>query len=56
MLHFNLCGQVLDIAGDGQRDSGPVVTKWEQLQLAPELLRSLSKFGLVFTTLTYSHS
>ncbi|KAK2466163.1 hypothetical protein APHAL10511_001805 [Amanita phalloides] len=28
------------------RDNGPVVTKWEQLSLSPELLRSLTKFGL----------
>ncbi|PFH51458.1 hypothetical protein AMATHDRAFT_142781 [Amanita thiersii Skay4041] len=38
---------ILDIQGDGSsRDSGPVITKWEQLSLAPELLRSLAKFGL----------
>ncbi|KAF8639446.1 hypothetical protein AX16_010301 [Volvariella volvacea WC 439] len=36
---------ILDAQADG-RDSGPVISKWEQLQLAPELLRSLSKFGL----------
>jgi len=29
------------------RDNGPMVSKWEQLNLAPDLLRSLSKFGLV---------
>lgn len=28
------------------RDGGPVISKWEQLPLAPELLRSLSKFGV----------
>ncbi|TFK28798.1 hypothetical protein FA15DRAFT_664859 [Coprinopsis marcescibilis] len=30
---------------DGQGDS-PIVTKWEQLSLSPELLRSLTKFGI----------
>jgi len=40
--------QVLDAQGDyGIRDNGPIVTKWDQLQLAPELLRSLNKFGYV---------
>lgn len=29
------------------RDNGPMVSKWEQLNLAPDLLLSLSKFGLV---------
>lgn len=30
------------------RDSnGPIITKWEQLSLAPELLRSLNAFGYV---------
>ncbi|KAF9500153.1 hypothetical protein BDN71DRAFT_1440718 [Pleurotus eryngii] len=29
-----------------QRDTGPQITKWDQLALAPELLRSLSKFGV----------
>ncbi|KAJ6599127.1 hypothetical protein DFH09DRAFT_902652 [Mycena vulgaris] len=28
------------------RDSGPMISKWEQLSLAPDLLRSLSKFGV----------
>ncbi|TFK75973.1 hypothetical protein BDN72DRAFT_786182 [Pluteus cervinus] len=42
---------VLDLQGGenwsgSQRDSGPLVTKWEQLALAPDLLRSLSKFGV----------
>ncbi|GJJ07344.1 hypothetical protein Clacol_001545 [Clathrus columnatus] len=27
------------------RDGGPVVSKWEHLALAPELLRSIAKFG-----------
>ncbi|KAL1738467.1 P-loop containing nucleoside triphosphate hydrolase protein [Schizophyllum fasciatum] len=31
--------------GGSQRD-GPVLSKWEQLPLTPELLRSLTKFGL----------
>ncbi|KAG2013727.1 ATP-dependent rRNA helicase RRP3 [Coprinopsis cinerea AmutBmut pab1-1] len=30
---------------DGERD-GPGVTKWEQLPLAPDLLRSLTKYGI----------
>ncbi|KAJ7129751.1 hypothetical protein C8R44DRAFT_615258 [Mycena epipterygia] len=30
----------------GSRDSGPMISKWEQLSLAPDLLRSLSKFGV----------
>ncbi|KAH9943105.1 uncharacterized protein BXZ73DRAFT_87513 [Epithele typhae] len=30
----------------GSRDGGPMITKWEQLNLAPELLRSLSTFGV----------
>ncbi|KAJ7228725.1 hypothetical protein GGX14DRAFT_614650 [Mycena pura] len=30
----------------GSRDSGPIISKWEQLSLAPDLLRSLSKFGV----------
>ncbi|KAF9006441.1 P-loop containing nucleoside triphosphate hydrolase protein [Cyathus striatus] len=32
--------------GMGSRESGPVISKWEQLNIAPELLRSLSKFGV----------
>ncbi|KAK7049583.1 hypothetical protein VNI00_005614 [Paramarasmius palmivorus] len=32
--------------GGGSRDSGPLISKWEQLNLAPELLRSLNKFGV----------
>ncbi|CAL1702347.1 unnamed protein product [Somion occarium] len=28
------------------RDGGPMITKWEQLALAPDLLRSLSSFGV----------
>lgn len=42
--------QVLDdnFASGLQRDTGPQITKWDQLALAPELLRSLSKFGWVF--------
>lgn len=38
-------GQGSDWAGSSPRDNGPVVSKWEQLNLAPDLLRSLSKFG-----------
>ncbi|KAJ8508402.1 hypothetical protein ONZ45_g9316 [Pleurotus djamor] len=42
---------VLDLSADNfasgsQRDSGPQITKWDQLALTPELLRSLSKFGV----------
>ncbi|KAG6820094.1 hypothetical protein H0H93_005406 [Arthromyces matolae] len=33
-------------AGGSPRDSGPMISKWEQLSLAPELLRSLTKFGI----------
>ncbi|KAF8639830.1 hypothetical protein AX17_001086 [Amanita inopinata Kibby_2008] len=33
-------------ADGSSRDGGPVITKWEQLSLAPELLRSLAKFGV----------
>ncbi len=29
------------------RDGGPVITKWEQLSLAPELQVSLNTFGFV---------
>ncbi|KAH7908504.1 hypothetical protein BJ138DRAFT_1157536 [Hygrophoropsis aurantiaca] len=32
--------------GGVPRDGGPMVSKWEQLNLAPDLLRSLSKFGV----------
>ncbi|KAH9844011.1 uncharacterized protein C8Q71DRAFT_697864 [Rhodofomes roseus] len=28
------------------RDGGPIITKWEQLNLAPDLLRSLNTFGV----------
>jgi len=28
------------------RDSSPIISKWEQLSLAPDLLRSLNKFGV----------
>ncbi|KAF9534864.1 hypothetical protein CPB83DRAFT_843068 [Crepidotus variabilis] len=41
---------LVDPSGDGwaggSRDNGPIITKWEQLNLAPELLRSLTKFGV----------
>ncbi|KAF8913842.1 P-loop containing nucleoside triphosphate hydrolase protein [Gymnopilus junonius] len=41
---------IIDPQGDnwsgGSRDNGPMVSKWEQLALAPELLRSLVKFGV----------
>ncbi|KAH9853702.1 hypothetical protein C2E23DRAFT_867727 [Lenzites betulinus] len=34
------------LSGSLSRDGGPVITKWEQLNLATELLRSLSTFGV----------
>ncbi|KAF9075903.1 P-loop containing nucleoside triphosphate hydrolase protein [Rhodocollybia butyracea] len=39
---------LVDLQGDnwGSRDSGPLISKWEQLTLAPDLLRSLNKFGI----------
>ncbi|KAF8165404.1 hypothetical protein B0H34DRAFT_793798 [Crassisporium funariophilum] len=41
---------MLDPQGDNwagnARDNGPMISKWEQLALAPELLRSLGKFGV----------
>ncbi|KAF9226500.1 hypothetical protein BS17DRAFT_775706 [Gyrodon lividus] len=39
-------GQGSDWSGSSPRDNGPVISKWEQLSLAPDLLRSLSKFGI----------
>lgn len=35
-----------ELSGSSGRDNGPMVSKWEQLNLAPDLLRSLSKFGV----------
>lgn len=35
-----------DWGNNSPRDSGPTVTKWEHLQLVPELLRSISKYGV----------
>lgn len=36
-----------DWSGSGSpRESGPLISKWEQLSLAPDLLLSLSKFGV----------
>ena len=35
-------------AGGNPRENGPVISKWEQLSLAPDLLRSLGKFGWAF--------
>ncbi|KAJ7781305.1 hypothetical protein B0H16DRAFT_615477 [Mycena metata] len=42
---------ILDLQNDNwmtgsPRESGPMISKWEQLSLAPDLLRSLSKFGV----------
>ncbi|KAH9951817.1 hypothetical protein B0H21DRAFT_775957 [Amylocystis lapponica] len=34
------------LASNSSRDGGPMVTKWEQLPLAPDLLRSLNTFGV----------
>ncbi|KAG9317532.1 hypothetical protein JVU11DRAFT_1738 [Chiua virens] len=39
-------GQCSDWSGSSPRDNGPIISKWEQLNLAPDLLRSLSKFGV----------
>lgn len=40
-------GQGNDWSGNGSsRESGPLISKWEQLNLAPDLLLSLSKFGV----------
>ncbi|KAI0952469.1 hypothetical protein AcW1_004551 [Taiwanofungus camphoratus] len=33
-------------SSSSSRDGGPTVTKWEQLALAPDLLRSLNTFGV----------
>lgn len=35
-----------DWGGGSPRDSGPTITKWEHLQLVPDLLRSISKYGV----------
>lgn len=35
-----------ELSGSSGRDNGPIISKWEQLNLAPDLLRSLSKFGV----------
>ncbi|THG94004.1 hypothetical protein EW026_g7376 [Hermanssonia centrifuga] len=37
---------VADAFATSSRESGPVISKWEQLTLAPELLRSLNQFGV----------
>ncbi len=29
-------------------NGGPIITKWEQLPLSPDLLRSIAKYGLGF--------
>ncbi|KAL6306682.1 hypothetical protein BKA93DRAFT_729085 [Sparassis latifolia] len=34
------------LSSTSSRDGGPIITKWEQLSLAPELLRSLNTFGV----------
>lgn len=40
-------GQGSDWSGSGSsRESGPIISKWEQMNLAPDLLLSLSKFGV----------
>ncbi|KAI0092833.1 hypothetical protein BDY19DRAFT_884001 [Irpex rosettiformis] len=35
-----------DITSTSTRESGPTISKWDQLALAPDLLRSLSAFGV----------
>ncbi|KAI0733003.1 hypothetical protein BC629DRAFT_1718160 [Irpex lacteus] len=35
-----------DITSASSRDGGPTISKWDQLALAPDLLRSLSAFGV----------
>lgn len=35
-----------ELSSSSGRDNGPMISKWEQLNLAPDLLRSLSKFGV----------
>ncbi|KIY51597.1 P-loop containing nucleoside triphosphate hydrolase protein [Fistulina hepatica ATCC 64428] len=30
----------------GSREAGPIISKWDQLAISPELLRSLNKFGV----------
>ncbi|KAI0699398.1 P-loop containing nucleoside triphosphate hydrolase protein [Cytidiella melzeri] len=35
-----------DTMSTSSRESGPVISKWDQLALAPDLLRSLSAFGV----------
>ncbi|KAL0577711.1 hypothetical protein V5O48_004260 [Marasmius crinis-equi] len=37
---------IMDLQGDGSGRDGPLISKWEQLNLSPELLRSLNKFGV----------
>ncbi|THG97659.1 hypothetical protein EW026_g4378 [Hermanssonia centrifuga] len=37
---------VADAFATSSRESGPVISKWEQLTLAPDLLRSLNQFGV----------
>ncbi|KAL0070824.1 hypothetical protein AAF712_002045 [Marasmius tenuissimus] len=40
--------QIMDLQGDGMggRGEGPLISKWEQLNLSSDLLRSLTKFGV----------
>ncbi|KAF8138549.1 hypothetical protein EV363DRAFT_1580323 [Boletus edulis] len=40
-------GQGSDWPGGAPRDNGPVVSKWEQLNLAPDLLRSLKQIRVI---------
>ncbi|KAF7332177.1 Translation initiation factor [Mycena kentingensis (nom. inval.)] len=46
LMRRDSAGVLDDNWNGGSRDSGPMISKWEQLSLAPELLRSLNKFGV----------
>nr|GAT54078.1 translation initiation factor [Mycena chlorophos] len=46
LMRRDSAGVLDDGWNGGSRDSGPMISKWEQLSLAPDLLRSLSKFGV----------
>ncbi|KAJ7068208.1 hypothetical protein C8F01DRAFT_1117296 [Mycena amicta] len=46
LMRRDSAGVLDDNWNGGSRDSGPMISKWEQLSLAPDLLRSLSKFGV----------
>ncbi|KAF7301319.1 Translation initiation factor [Mycena indigotica] len=46
LMRRDSAGLLDDNWNGGSRDNGPMISKWEQLSLAPDLLRSLSKFGV----------